>query len=55
MSFFVPGKVKKISKYFMEDLLKDLEDKQQRLEDERMLKSFEEIYLAKLEQQSNYN
>ena len=28
VSFYVPGKIKKISKYFMVDLEKDLEEKQ---------------------------
>ena len=34
----------------MEDLEKDLEEKQKRVEEEKKLRSFEEIYLAKLEQ-----
>lgn len=53
MSFFVPGRIKNISKYFMADLERDLEEKQKKFEDEKRLKSFEEVYLNKLEMQSN--
>lgn len=54
VSFFVPGKVKKVSKYFMADLENDLEEKNRKLfgEEEKRLKTFEEIYLAKQELQS---
>jgi hypothetical protein len=50
VSFFVPGKIKKISKYFMADLERDLEEKRKRFEEDKILRPFEEIYLAKLEQ-----
>jgi hypothetical protein len=33
----------------MADLEKDMEEKQKKFDDEKKLKSFEEIYLAKLE------
>jgi len=49
VSFFVPGKIKKIQKYMMSDLERDLEEKHKRFEEEKFLRPFEEIYLAKLE------
>ncbi len=49
VSFFVPGKIKRNSKYFMADLEKDLEEKRKIFEDDKRLKPFEEIYMAKVE------
>eukprot|EP00347_Sterkiella_histriomuscorum_P019879 403339962 len=51
VSFFVPGKIKKKSKFFMTDLDAYLEEKQKKFEEDRRLKPFEEIYLNKLEMQ----
>ena len=49
VSFYVPGKIntKKISKYFITDLEKDMEEREKRIEDDKRLKPFEETYLAK--------
>lgn len=37
----------------MADLEKSLEEKQKKFDDDKRLKPFEEIYIAKVEQQSN--
>lgn len=39
----------------MADLERDLEEKQKRFDEEKKLKPFEDIYMAKLEMQSNLN
>jgi hypothetical protein len=42
--------MKRTSKFFMPDLEKALEEKAKKFEEEKKLKSFEEVYIAKEEQ-----